>query len=277
MNPGEVTAVAYHAPCLDGLASAAAAYMFSPNLKFIPYQLGGGKESDIPPGECLLFLDCAPTVGFVRGYDGKIMILDHHIGNYDVYQRTAPDLLPIFHFDNDRSGCQLAWDFFHPGRAIPHVMRCIGERDLGNFLGEPGYIGLALTERNVKTIPELLVLIHGYLEILIREGKSIRERVNQMIEELKPGRIEDIEIDNLNYRVCVCKVKGYAYLNEIAEGMYGSDIDFVMMYYKTANGKFRLSFRTDKEVDLSKITQSIGGNGHARAAGAEVDVLPWGL
>ena len=59
----------------------------------------------------------------------KLVVLDHH--------KSAAEKLTgyqcrcgVVHFDMNKSGARLAWEFFHPDKPVPGLIRYIEDRDI---------------------------------------------------------------------------------------------------------------------------------------------------
>ncbi len=270
------TYIVYHSPCLDGLGAAVAAYCFNPKFNFIPFANNKTSEQLIikeAHNSVVLFFDCAPlsreTFEILRQQGNTVKVFDHHVGNKHVLENETD-----CYFDMNKSGCQLAWDYFFPREPIPQILHFIGERDLWRFT-DPStrYVGYALMDLKISTIQELLSLVQGGdVTTLVEHGKSILESIDKKCALLEPK-----EATWLGKRIMVAETDGYLYTSELAEYMYMkyTEVDFVVMYYKH-DASYKLSLRTNKDnIDLSVIARTIGGNGHAKASGALVDILPW--
>jgi oligoribonuclease NrnB/cAMP/cGMP phosphodiesterase (DHH superfamily) len=281
MLPEKVEYVVYHDPCLDGLAAALCAFRFSEQIKFIPHNHSNpqGSESAVLglQRSNILYVDCVPTkrvLHLLRENGNEVQILDHHVGN----QRDLEGEHGC-HFDMEHSGCDLAWEFFFPGKDFPFLLWCIAERDLGRF-DDPTvrYVGHALMDMSRRTIEDL----NGWLEKgldgvreLMQKGKELEDTLDELKRTLV---INPVTLPDLEYKVVAARLDGYKFINEICQHMYTvhPEVDLVLVYYELENGDLKVSFRTNKDgVDLSVIAKMYGGNGHAKAAGATVSKALW--
>ena len=134
--------VIYHGrKCPDGFASALAAWLFyAGKAEFLPLDHGDIKSVDDLPalaGRAVYILDFSFSADILRGIEeraAKLVMLDHH--------KSAAEKLTGFacrcgvvHFDMNKSGARLAWEFFQPARA--------GARP-GAFHRRPRHLGLAI-------------------------------------------------------------------------------------------------------------------------------------
>lgn len=170
--------IVYHFPCLDGLAAAYAASIRFPGAEFIPYNydVTNIHKWYTSPCRVMYFLDCAPSKDvhdiLSKHLRKKVMILAHHLDN----RRDLADVVPAesFIFNEAKSGCVLAWEYFHPGTPIPLLLQCIGERELGTSETHK-YLGYALPNRNLNTISDMARVVQGgeaEVSMLVKEGMS---------------------------------------------------------------------------------------------------------
>ena len=113
----------------------------------------------------------------------KIVLLDHHKSAASQWIGVEPipnvDLL----FDMDRSGAQMAWDYFHPGSIQPPLIEHIGDRDLWRF-------GLADTKAfcaGLSLIPtsfESWQLAATHPADLIAKGLTVLEVLQRQIDSV---------------------------------------------------------------------------------------------
>ena len=129
--------VLYHGKgCPDGFAAALAAWLFyEGKAEFRGLDHGDIKQvSDLPPldGRAVYVLDFSFSPEIMQGIEqsaAKLILLDHH--------KSAAEKLTGFacrcgvvHFDMNKSGSRLAWEFFQPKRPLPDLIRFIEDRDI---------------------------------------------------------------------------------------------------------------------------------------------------
>ena len=83
-------------------------------------------------GRVVYILDFSFSADILRGIEeraAKLVMLDHH--------KSAAEKLTGFacrcgvvHFDMDKCGARLAWEFFHPATPLPDLVRYIEDRDI---------------------------------------------------------------------------------------------------------------------------------------------------
>ena len=118
--------VLYHGHCLDGFASAWAAWISLGNSAHYRAVHHHTPLPEIPEGITLYLLDfCYPIDVLVAASKQahKIIVLDHHISAQKDYQAflehsTLPSNLDIT-FIQEQSGCVITWHYFQGKAAVP--------------------------------------------------------------------------------------------------------------------------------------------------------------
>ncbi|NCP82768.1 MAG: phosphoesterase, partial [Rhodoferax sp.] len=129
--------VLYHGrKCPDGFASALAAWLYyGGKAEFVALDHGDVKSVDDLPkleGRAVYILDFSFADHILRAIEeraAKLVMLDHHL--------SAAEKLTGFkcrcgvvHFDMKKSGAHLAWEFFHPNKPLPDLVRLVEDRDI---------------------------------------------------------------------------------------------------------------------------------------------------
>lgn len=140
-TPLQEVIVYYHMPCNDGVAGAWCAWKaYNPcpftNAKYIG--CSPGKEiildEDMVKNKTIYFIDILPTrnIPFICKHAAYVVILDHHITNQEYIKELPLKSFPNLHvvFDLERSGAQIAWDYFNSNYKRPWFINYIGDRDL---------------------------------------------------------------------------------------------------------------------------------------------------
>ena len=281
--------VLFHASCLDGTGAAFAAHKYFSELsivepvKYIPVQYSE-PFPDVPLCEntAVYILDFSydrQTLIDIHAKVGKLVVLDHH--------KTAQEALAgldFAYFDIDKSGAVLAWEYFHPGKPLPDLMRYIQDRDLWKF-ELPGTKPLfsALMNRKVLSEPinkegsvlskliDRTIVGHGF-DKLIREGKLLETYRDNLIEsygKAKGGKLLLTQMDGL--KVAVFNLTFF--ISEAGTLVYNMlDVDFSMSYFITPGGRWVFSLRSKSDkADVSVIAKKHGGGGHKNAAGFSLE------
>lgn len=281
--------VLFHKSCMDGSGAAFAAHKYFSEkdsvetVKYIPVQYGEPFPAIPMCQETAIYIvdfsyDRA-TMLDVYNKVGKLVVLDHH--------KTAQEALAgldFAHFDMEKSGAVLAWEYFHPGKPIPDLLRYIQDRDLWKF-ELPGTRPLlsALVNRNVLTQP--VNSVYSPFTTLI--NASIKD--NGFADYIKEGQLLDQYRDNLiasygkskSSKVMLTELGGLKvgvynlnfFISEAGTLVYRNlDVDFSMSYFITELGVWVFSLRSaDNKADVGAIAKSFGGGGHTHSAGFSMD------
>ena len=129
--------ILYHGRnCSDGFGAALAAWLFyGPEVEMRGLDHGEIQSIDDlgeVRGRTVYMLDFAFGPELTAALDeraAKLVVLDHH--------KSAAEKLTGFqcrcgvvHFDMHHSGARLAWEFFHPEKPVPALIRYIEDRDI---------------------------------------------------------------------------------------------------------------------------------------------------
>jgi oligoribonuclease NrnB/cAMP/cGMP phosphodiesterase (DHH superfamily) len=272
------TVILYHGNCPDGFGGAYAAWKkFGDAAEY--YALSRttpGPESF--HGATLYFIDFCYTQEVMDTYvaeAGKLVMLDHHEGVEDVVRS-----MPEFVYDANRSGASIAWEYFHPGVPLPNLLRYVEDDDLFRFalpdtkavlaylavqphtfeLWDAISVDLDNSEHSVKFM-EKLHTYREYFDLLVEYTAS----------RAKPVMFEGYEV----YLVTVNPLKPF--VSAVGASLRQKYPPFALMAHAFPGG-MRISMRGDGTVDLTKIAQKYGGNGHPNSAAFSLDwgsPLPW--
>ena len=141
--------VIYHGRhCPDGFAAALAAWLFyEGQAEFLGLDHGDIKSvADLPEltGRAVYILDFSFSKELMQAIEAqaaKLVMLDHH--------RSAAEKLDGFacrcgvvHFDMNKSGARLAWEFFLMDQPLPDLVRFVEDRDIWvwQYPESPGFL-----------------------------------------------------------------------------------------------------------------------------------------
>lgn len=272
------TVVLYHGNCPDGFGGAYAAWKkFGDSAEY--YALSRttpGPESF--HGATLYFIDFCYPQELMDPYiaeAGHLVMLDHHKGMEEVVKA-----MPEYVFDTNRSGASIAWEYFHPGVPMPNLLRYVEDDDLFRFAlpdtkAVLAYLAvqphtfelwdaIAVDLDNPDHSPKFMEKLHTYREYfdLLVEYTASRA---------KPVLFEGYEV----YLVTVNPLKPF--VSAVGSVLHHKHPPFSLMAHAFPGG-MRISMRGNDSVDLTKIAQKYGGNGHPNSAAFSLDwgsPLPW--
>lgn len=302
LKPTDVEVVIFHWPCNDGIGAAISAWVANPALTFIPLQY----DTPLKPDELdkirdknVLMIDISFKLDRLiemRKVAKKIVTLDHH----DTAMRDlAADTDSFFIMEN--SGAMLAWHYFHGFEApAPRLIRLLEDRDLWRWHeredSEPLHYAILDKHPGPDYATLSQYLDEERLQALIEHGKkivaAIRELCIKMFDQTKEMSYADRDTTRQYNVLCVhvnneefvstnfpaFKLTTAKYVSEIAEYIYShAEVDFVMLWHQLADGRYKISFRSNKpDVHVGDIAQQFtaGGGGHKAAGSATVTRPP---
>lgn len=277
--------VIHHANCDDGFAAAWVLHkQFGEEAEYLPANYGDAAP-DVA-NKVVYIVDFSYSPNVVRDMASvakKLVLLDHHKTALEAWL-PARSSLPRkwsantisgdaeIHFDMDRSGARMAWDYFH-AEEPPMLIRHIMDNDLWKheMAGTKSFI------RALRSYPQDFDLWddfaklgeHSYAEAyieFIREGSAIERFVQQQCEYLI--RVQGMRpvvlwrgSDAQGLSLCAPATFASELGHKLAEasGTFG-------MVYTIKQGQVYCSLRSVGDFDVSKIAQAYGGGGHKSAA-----------
>lgn len=306
LNPKDVDTVVYHKGCQDGQAAALCAWRQlgdgtkdSP-INYYPMHYNDPINDRDYVNKNVLLVDFSwsrENMEHVRKVANAVMILDHH----KTAMKNLQGVEGCF-FDLSESGASMAWYYFNPGEELPDFIKYVKDRDLWKWeyrkQSEPMYYGLRNKYCTSFRDYDKYIDSSYNLGRLINRGRFSMDQNSKWIERtakditicnLRFSYASDLYINNLT--AAVLELKGPKLVSEIAEYVYlNNDVDFTMVWWRkgieskwdrvldfvgAGTGPYILSFRTNKDnVDVSSIAEMLGGGGHAKAAGAQINYHP---
>ncbi len=276
--------VLYHANCNDGFAAAYAAWAaLGDDEEYVPVKYG-----DTPPDvtdKVVYILDFSYTPDEMYDMADKayhVVMLDHHQTAMDKWSHlliTSKDGGMLFHrgnldvvFDVERSGAQMAWDWFHPSVQRPRIIDHIGDRDLWKF-ALPGTRAICAAmnshEKDFRLWDSLAGLLR-YMELLT-EGNALLRMQDRQVADIVSGPLRPVKFE-------LCSPEGLLYVESGLAANVRENISEVGNAIAEKSGTFSLTFfieddmascslRSTGDYDVTPIAMKFGGGGHKNAAG----------
>lgn len=281
----------YHGKCADGFTAAWAVHKgLGETAEFVPGVYGE------PPPDCtgrdVLMVDFSykrPVIETMAAVARSILVLDHHktaredllglgyipkaYGDFTETDDAAARVGVIF--DMDRSGAQIAWDFFQPGIKRPNLVDYVGDRDLWRF-------ALPLSrEVNAYIFAHDYTFTNwDYLDAATRDHMGL-QAVAEMGGAIEKKHHKDVaELVGVMKRRMVIggrsvPVANIPYtLTSDAGHLMAKGEPFAACYWDTPNGRVFSLRSTDDGLDVSAVAKGYGGGGHPRASGFQMP-LGW--
>ncbi len=258
--------VLYHAFCADGFGAAWAAWKkLGPGASYLPVQ-HGVPPPPIPAGSDLYILDFAyprAEMEAIRARTSSLRVIDHH--------RTAEeDLRGLDYaiFDNRKSASVLSWEFFHPEKPLPELLRYVMDKDLWLHQlprSREVFAGLSSYPMDFEVWSALDV------GTLAEEGAIVLRYQKELVDLVcASARLESLA----GYRVPV--VNAPLLGSEVGEELLKRypGVPFVAIYFDRGDGKRQWSLRSREDFDVSEVARLFQNGGHRQAAGFESDIGP---
>lgn len=268
----ERTIVIYHGNCPDGFGGAYAAWKkFGNTAEYWPMNYGTTPEH--LEGANVYFIDFCydqARMDAVKAVAKNLTVLDHHEGVEEVSSS-----MPNFVYDKNRSGATIAWSYFHPETPVPYLLTIIEDDDLFRFKNPDtkavmayisvtpfsfeGWDTLSMTLDNTEEAEAFLTKLRTY-----REYFDLL--VLQSVERAKLVSFEGFEVYAGQTHPNKPMVSAFGNALARKKGPMG-----LVLQIRTEG--IAVSLRGDGTIDLTKVAQKYGGNGHPDSAAF---LVPWG-
>jgi len=292
----------YHGNCADGFTAAWAVWKrFGDAVEFHP-----GVYGQVPPdvaGKNVVLVDFSykrPVLEGMAKSAKSILVLDHHktaeedladggiftgmadlIGTIDwvrFLKNIAQDAMEnagcrvYTVFDMARSGAGLAWDFFHPAKPRPDLIKYVEDRDLWKFglyrsrdanayIFAHDYTFENWDKLNRDFTSNFMSVVHAGGAIEKKHHKDVAELVAKLKRPMVIGG-QRVPVASLPYTLT--SDAGHLMCTQM---MDGRSVPFAACYWDTPAGRVFSLRSIEGGCDVSNIAAGYGGGGHKHAAG----------
>ncbi|MQF83135.1 phosphoesterase [SAR202 cluster bacterium AD-802-E10_MRT_200m] len=262
--------ILYHAGCDDGFGAAYAIWLkHQDQAEYIPVQ-HGEPFPEVSLGEAVYVVDFSYPREILQeaAKQCKLVVLDHH-------KTAMEDLadLPFAHFNMQKSGAVLAWEYFHPDQPVPLFLEYVQDYDLWTKT-------LPNTEENKswrRSFPRTFSTWQELASIVSRDnswqaaGEAIL-RSEQIHVQRRVAQAFEVTIDSY----VVLAVNETQYHSDVA-GELAKDTryPFGACFSVQDDGLKVWSLRSNRDLgdfDVSAVAKLRGGGGHRNAAGFKESV-----
>ncbi len=268
--------IIFHAECADGFGGGFAAWKkFGPRARYFPQIHGNPPPKNLEGHEVYIidFAFPAPIMHRIVKTAKRVVAIDHH------KMAKASALLAHDHrFSLNHSGAVLAWEYFHPKRPIPRMLRYIEDVDLWRFAlsrAKEASLAISLLPFEFRAWDHFLTRFEG-----TAARKAILERASIMLE------YEKVLVDRLLKKAVPIRWGGKKLL-AVNSPLFGSNLGnelakrsegrIGVVWHRSPFG-IRISLRSVGKMDVAAFAARYGGGGHPRAAGVRIkkgEKLPW--
>ena len=245
----------YHNHCSDGIFAAWSVREAFPDEEIEFFPAPYGQSAPDVKGKDVIIVDFSydrETTIKLSMTAASFTIIDHHKTTKENLRgiETSLKCLSKIIFDMHKSGCELAWEYYHPGITPPRVLMNVGDRDLWKFeLDHTNEIAsfIEFLGRTFETC-DFAVKDENYEE-MVNLGSILKQQTSNYIDALIDTVAEMQDIDG--HTVPVANAPAF-FGSEMGNKLcIKYDADFSASYYRTSGGR------------------------HRNASGFEVDELPW--
>ena len=274
--------VLYHGrSCPDGFAAALAARLYFGNtVELLGLDHGDTKTVDDLPdvrGRAVYILDFSFAADILQAIDAraaKLVMLDHH--------KSAAEKLTGFacrcgvvHFDMDKSGARLAWEFFHPQDAVPDLVRYVEDRDIWNwqYPESAGYLAaLDMEPFDFDRWAEIAAFTSEQTAAFMARGAAMDEKFAKLAADMAEGA-QPVVFNGQTGLMVNAPGVFHSLVGDILSKKSGT---FALMWTAGKGGIVKVGLRSQRGFDCIPLAESMGGGGHAQACGFKIsaDRLP---
>ena len=269
--------VLYHGRnCPDGFGAALAAWLYyGDSAEYLGLDHGDIKTvDDLPPvaGRTVYILDFSFSADILHTIDeraAKLVMLDHH--------KSAAEKLTGFacrcgvvHFDMDKSGARLAWEFFHPHAPVPPLLQYIEDRDIWKweFAESAGFLSaLDMEEQGFARWSEIASFTPEQLTLFMARGTAMDEKYRKLATDIAEGA-QPLVFNGIEGLMVNAPGMFHSLVGDILSARTGT---FALMWSAGAKG-VKAGLRSQRNFDCIALADSMGGGGHAQACGFKMGV-----
>ncbi len=265
--------VLYHGRnCPDGFAAALAAWLYyGGKAEFLGLDHGDvNSVADLPAlaGRAVYILDFSFSDHILRAIEevaAKLVMLDHHL--------SAAEKLTGFkcrcgvvHFDMEKSGSRLAWEFFQPGKPVPDLVRFVEDRDIWvwQYPQSAGYLAaLDMEPFEFERWQAIAEFDAAQLALFIERGRAMDEKFSKLctliVESAQPVVFNGVTGLMVN-------APG-VFHSLVGDMLCQKSGTFALMWTVDKNAVVKCGLRSRSGFNCIPLAASMGGGGHAQACG----------
>ncbi len=270
--------VIYHGhSCPDGFAAALAAWIFyEGRAEFLGLDHGDVRTvSDLPDltGRAVYILDFSFSTEVMRHIDAqaaKLVMLDHH--------KSAAEHLTGFacrcgvvHFDMNKSGSRLAWEFFQRDKPLPDLYRFIEDRDIWTwqYPQSAGFLAaLDMEPFDFAHWATMAAFDDEQLQLFMARGQAMDDKFNKLAADIAEGA-QPIVFNGQSGLMVNAPSVFHSVVGDMLSLKSGT---FALMWCATKGGVIKAGLRSQRSFDCIALARSMGGGGHAQACGFKMGV-----
>ena len=287
--------IIYHDNCADGFGAAWAAYKkFGANgAEYLPMGYNDPRVKlkqikfanpvlDFPvpiAARDVYILDFSfspEIIDAMLHHANSVTWIDHHKTAFEAFNFNATEPVHLNDFelnleiilDPNKSGCVLAWEYFHGSDYLPVLLLLIQDRDLWHWRCI-GTRDLATGLRSEPFSFNWFDFADKKLDSVIKSGKAMNKLFDQQLADITKKHMIVMINGRLGHlgRAVNCTPQFSSEAGNILAKESGT---FGMTWCVGSDGMVNVSLRSIGEYDVSAIAKTFGGGGHKNAAGFQV-------
>ena len=270
--------VIYHGRrCPDGFAAALAAWLYyEGHAEFLALDHGDVKTmADLPAvaGRVVYILDFSFSIEILQQIDAlaaKLVMLDHHKSAADQLSGFA-SRCGVVHFDMHKSGACLAWEFFHPGKTVPDLVRFIEDRDIWvwQYPQSAGFLSaLDMEGFDFARWTEIAGFDAAQLSAYIARGTAMDEKFSKLARDIAEGA-QTLVFNGVSGLMLNAPGVFHSLVGDLLSERSGT---FALIWSAEKNGVVKVGLRAQRNFNCIELAESMGGGGHAQACGFKMAI-----
>lgn len=266
MEPLKDIVIIYHNHCPDGMGACWSAWKkFGNKASYIPASGDRNVLSEVLIDKEIYILDYCFSKNILEKLlleNKKVVVLDHHISSKE-------DVLSIpgSIFDDNRSGSTITWDYFFETKPRPRLIDYLEDGDLKRYIlphQDKITHRIIATPFTIESYDELVEKFENDFENILTEGKAIALYVNSLFkiaeESYEMVLFEGVTMPAINIALPLTTK------SQLLDVLY-TKVPPIAMSYRYDKGLWKVSLRSDRSIDCSKLAEKYGGGGHTGSAG----------
>jgi oligoribonuclease NrnB/cAMP/cGMP phosphodiesterase (DHH superfamily) len=269
--------ILYHGRgCPDGFGAALAAWLFyGDTAQYLGLDHGDiATIDDLPDvrGRAVYILDFSFANEIMAALDeraAKLVMLDHH--------KSAAEKLTGFacrcgvvHFDMNKSGARLAWEFFQPHTPVPPLLQYVEDRDIWKweFSESAGFLSaLDMEPQDFARWRDIAGFTPAQMEQFMARGAAMDEKYRKLAADIAESA-QPLVFNGIAGLMVNAPGMFHSLVGDILSAKTGT---FALMWSAGAKG-VKVGLRAQRNFDCIALAESMGGGGHAQACGFKMKV-----
>lgn len=265
--------ILYHGrSCPDGFAAALAAWLyFNGKAEFVALDHGDVKSvQDLPAldGRAVYILDFSfdePILRAIEARAAKLVMLDHHL--------SAAEKLTGFvcrcgvvHFDMEKSGARLAWEFFHPAKPVPDLVRFVEDRDIWvwQYPQSAGFLAaLDMEPFDFDRWQAIAGFDAVQLGAYIERGQAMDEKFAKIADQIAENA-QPLVFNGVRGLMVNAPGLFHSLVGDLLCKKSGT---FALLWTVDKNAVVKCGMRSKPGFNCIPLAATMGGGGHAQACG----------